>query len=62
MNGDEHRARVATSTMGTGALLAWPRRARACCGELRHRRVPGGVKGVGTMIVVRFCKARRGGK
>ena len=38
---DENRSEgVATNTVRS-ALLRWPDRARAHCGELRHRRVPG---------------------
>ena len=36
------------------ALCRWPDHARACCGELWHRRVPGGVKGVELKMVAKF--------
>ena len=40
-SGDEHRIKgMATSTVRS-ALLGWPDLARARCGELRRRRVPG---------------------
>ena len=61
-NGDEHRnEEKATSTMRT-ALLGWPDRARACCGELRRRRAPGGVNGVETRMVAKFGTLRQAGK
>ena len=43
---------MATSTVRS-ALLGWPDLACARCGELRHRRALGGVKGVETMMVAR---------
>ena len=40
-SGDEHMIKgMATSTVRS-ALLGWPDLARARCGELRRRRVPG---------------------
>ena len=53
-NGDKHMNKEkATRTVRT-TLLGWPDRARARCGELRHRRVPRGVNGIEMRMVAKF--------
>ena len=53
-NGDEHGIEVNVMSTVCTALLRWPDRARARCGELRRRRAPGGVNGVETRMVAKF--------
>lgn len=52
---------MATSTVRT-ALLGWPDRARARCGELQRRRAQGGVNSIERMMAAWFGTLRQDGK
>ena len=53
-NGDNHGNEENATSIVRTTLLGWPDRARARCGDLRHRRVPRGVNGIEMRMVAKF--------